>query len=115
MFYGSFQAKNKVAKLEQQRWESQKQNELQRLEQSIIARKKELDKYQKTMQYYQETGNQLANEIIKVAEMSYKHGEIDFFQYILSLENATGIRAEYLNAVYQYNALHYQLIYLTLQ
>ncbi len=115
LFYGSFQTKNKVAKLEQQRWESQKQNELQRLEQSIIARKKELDKYQKTMQYYQETGNQLANEIIKVAEMSYKHGEIDFFQYILSLENATGIRAEYLNAVYQYNALHYQLIYLTLQ
>jgi cobalt-zinc-cadmium resistance protein CzcA len=114
LFYGSVQAKNKVAKLEQQRWESQKQNELKRLEQLITARKKELEKYQKTMQYYQETGNQLANEIIKVAEMSYKHGEIDFFQYILSLENATGIRAEYLDAVYQYNAIQYQLIYLTL-
>ena len=114
LFYVSVQTKNKVAKLEQQRWETQKQNELKRLEQSIEARKKELDKHQKIMQYYQETGSQLANEIIKVAEMSYKHGEIDFFQYILSLENATGIRAEYLNAVYQYNAIHYQLIYLTL-
>jgi len=44
--------------------------------------------------------------------MSYKHGEIDFFQYILSLENATTIKQEYLENVFQYNKVVYDLEYL---
>jgi cobalt-zinc-cadmium resistance protein CzcA len=32
-----------------------------------------------------------------VANSSYKQGEIDFFQYIQSLENATSIQVEYLD------------------
>jgi cobalt-zinc-cadmium resistance protein CzcA len=38
-----------------------------------------------------------------VGSLSYKHGEIDFFQYIQSLENATDIQAEYLDNVLQFN------------
>lgn len=114
LFFGATQAKIKTAQLEQQRWEFQKQDHIQRLEQTIKAQQKELERYQKAMQYYQETGKQLADEITKVADRSFKQGEIDFFQYIISLENATEIRAAYLDAVYHYNALHYQLYYLTL-
>jgi cobalt-zinc-cadmium resistance protein CzcA len=34
-----------------------------------------------------------------VGNTSYKQGEIDFFQYIQSLENAIDIQAEYLDNV----------------
>jgi cobalt-zinc-cadmium resistance protein CzcA len=44
--------------------------------------------------------------------MSYKHGEIDFFQYIQSLENATAIQVEYLANVLQYNTTHLDSQYL---
>jgi cobalt-zinc-cadmium resistance protein CzcA len=54
----------------------------------------------------------LAKEIIKVADMSYKHGEIDFFQYITSLENATSIQVDYLENVLQYNKTQFDLHYL---
>jgi cobalt-zinc-cadmium resistance protein CzcA len=44
--------------------------------------------------------------------MSYKHGEIDFFQYITSLENATSIQVDYLDAVVQYNKIQNEIVYL---
>ena len=44
--------------------------------------------------------------------MSYKHGEIDFFQYILSLDNATTIQMEYLDALIEYNRTQLDLQYL---
>jgi cobalt-zinc-cadmium resistance protein CzcA len=52
-------------------------------------------KYQEAITYYNEFEKKLSDEIIKVANSSYKQGEIDF-QYIQSLENATSIQVEYL-------------------
>ena len=47
--------------------------------------------------------------------MSYKHGEIDFFQFIQSLENATTIQVDYLDAVNQYNKTQLDLQYVNIQ
>jgi len=47
--------------------------------------------------------------------MSYKHGEIDFFQFIQSLENATIIQVDYLDAVNQFNKTQLDLQYINLQ
>ena len=44
--------------------------------------------------------------------MSYKHGEIDFFQYIQSLENATTIQVDYLDTILQFNSTQLDLQYL---
>jgi cobalt-zinc-cadmium resistance protein CzcA len=94
---------SKVAQLELQSWEQQKQNEEQKIEQFIRQKKNELAKYQEAITYYNEFGKKLSDEIIKVANSSYKQGEIDFFQYIQSLENATSIQVEYLDNVLQFN------------
>jgi cobalt-zinc-cadmium resistance protein CzcA len=67
------------------------------------SKKNELAKYQEAITYYNEFGKKLSDEIIKVANSSYKQGEIDFFQYIQSLENATSIQVEYLDNVLQFN------------
>ncbi|MGO4821747.1 MULTISPECIES: CusA/CzcA family heavy metal efflux RND transporter [unclassified Flavobacterium] len=96
-------SKAKVAQLELQSWEQQKQNEELKMDSYLVQKKNELAKYQQAINYYNQYGKKLSDEIIKVGNMSHKHGEIDFFQYIQSLENATAIQVEYLANVLQYN------------
>ena len=74
-------------------------------------KQEEIKKYNEAIKYYDEYGKKLSKEIIKVANMSYKHGEIDFFQYITSLENATTIEVDYLENVYNYNKTQIDLQY----
>jgi len=96
-------AKSKVAKLELESWEQQKQNQEIKMEAYAIQKQNELAKFQDEITYYSNYGKKLSGEIQKVAESSYKNGEIDFFQYIISLENATSIQVDYLQAVLNFN------------
>ena len=112
LFFSGNVAKSNVAKLALQSWELEKQNEEQKIEAYILQSKNTLEQHQQAITYYTEHGKKLATEIIKVADMSYKHGEIDFFQYIQSLENATTIQMEYLDALIQYNKTQLDLQYL---
>lgn len=104
--------KIKVAQLDLQSWEQQKQNEEQKIAYFIQQKRNELGIYQESLNYYHQYGKKLSDEIIKVANMSYKHGEIDFFQYILSLENATTIQVDYLDNVLLFNKTQLDLFYL---
>ena len=113
LFNGNI-AKSKVAKLESQAWEQQKQNEQTKIDAYINQKNNELIQFQQAINYYNEYGKKVSDEIIKVANSSYKNGEIDFFQYILSLENATSIQVEYLDAVIQYNKTQLDLQYINL-
>jgi cobalt-zinc-cadmium resistance protein CzcA len=104
----------KVAKLELQSWKQQKQNEEDKIEQYIKQKTNELAKYQEAINYYNAFGKKLSDEIIKVANSSYKNGEIDFFQYIQSLENSTIIQVEYLDTILQFNQTQLDLQYLNI-
>ena len=114
LFNGTI-AKSKVAKLETQSWEQQKQNEEVKIEAYLKQKNSELEQFQLAIDYYNQYGKKVSEEIIKVANMSYKHGEIDFFQFIQSLENATTIQVDYLEAVNQYNKTQLDLQYINLQ
>jgi cobalt-zinc-cadmium resistance protein CzcA len=105
-------SKTKVAQLESQSWEEQKLNQEQKMTQFIRQQQNEIAKYQESINYYNATGKKLSEEIIKVANSSYKNGEIDFFQYIQSLENAVAIKIEYVEAVLQFNSNQLELYYL---
>ncbi len=74
----------------------------------------QLDKYDKALTYYETEGTQLSEEILKTATISFKNGEIDFFQYIQSLQNAYEIKLDYLDNLYRYNQTVINLNYLTL-
>ena len=78
----------------------------------LSQKQQELAKYQEAINYYNQFGKKLSDEIIKVGNMSYKHGEIDFFQYIQSLENATIIQVDYLDNVLRYNQTQLEIQYL---
>lgn len=105
-------SKTKVAQLELQSWEQQKQNEEIKIVQYINQKKNELAKHQEAINYYNLYGKKLSDEIIKVGTNSYKHGEIDFFQYIQSLENATTIQVDYLDTILLFNQTQLDLQYL---
>ena len=81
---GGYMAKTKAAQLESQSWEQEKQNLTILTENFWKQKQEEIKKYNEAIKYYDEYGKKLSKEIIKVANMSYKHGEIDFFQYITS-------------------------------
>ena len=67
---------------------------------SLLAK---VEQYEESLNYYEIQGKELADEIIKTAERSFKHGEIDFFQYIQSIENAKEIELDYLESLNKYN------------
>jgi cobalt-zinc-cadmium resistance protein CzcA len=81
-----------------------------RLEQLEATRKQQ----EKALHYYEEEGLSLSQAILRTAESSFKNGEIDFFQYIQSLENGYEISLEYLKQLERYNELILQINYLTL-
>jgi len=66
------------------------------------------------MDYYNEEGKHLSEEIFKTAELSFQNGELNFFQYIVSIENAFEILLDYLHNLNAYNQTVIQLNYLTL-
>ena len=112
LFFSGTISKSKVVQLEMKSWEQQKQNEELKIEQYINQKTNELSKYQEAINYYNLFGKKLSDEIIKVGNNSYKHGEIDFFQYIQSLENATTIEVDYLDTILQFNQTQLDLQYL---
>lgn len=74
----------------------------------------QLQKYEEALSYYQVDGQSLSDEILKTASISYKNGEIDFFQYIQSLENAYRIILSYLENLNNYNQTVIAINHLTL-
>ncbi|MBB4119373.1 cobalt-zinc-cadmium resistance protein CzcA [Mesonia hippocampi] len=94
---------------------------------ALIKEQKQLDfdtKKQQLLNNYQTQKNSLdnfkshqliiADEIIKNATSSYKNGEIDFFRYVQSIENAQEIKLAYLKLLSAYNYSTIQLNYFTL-
>jgi cobalt-zinc-cadmium resistance protein CzcA len=75
---------------------------------------KQLSKHETALAYYEEDGRRLSDEIRKTAGLGYTSGEITFFEYIQSLENANEVDLSYLENLHQYNQTVIALSYLTL-
>ncbi|HUH45633.1 MAG TPA: efflux RND transporter permease subunit, partial [Arenibacter sp.] len=63
----------------------------------------QLQEYEAVLAYYEKEGRDLSQEIIKTATLAYQNGEIDYFQYILSMENGYRITLSYLEHLNDYN------------
>ncbi len=111
LFFSGNVAKRKTAKLEQQSWEAMRSNREIRMESFYMQKQAELNQHREMIKYYTENGQTLSREIIKTADMSYRNGEIDFFQYIQSMENAIRIESDYLDNVLSYNKSYLELHY----
>jgi cobalt-zinc-cadmium resistance protein CzcA len=79
------------------------------LQQLIAAYKKE----QNNLEYYENTGLQQAELIIKTARLSFENGEISYLEWTALMNNAVNIQLNYMDAVHQYNQTLIELEYLT--
>jgi len=114
LFFSGNATKIKAAKISQD-IADQEAKDFQML---LKARRSELlaqlKKYENALSYYELEGKSLSEEILKTAKISYQNGEIDFFQYIQSLENAFGILLTHLDNLNQYNQTIIKINYLTI-
>jgi cobalt-zinc-cadmium resistance protein CzcA len=84
---------------------------------SLLSRKAELRsellKYKETIDFYQTSGKDLSNQIITSSQKSYEMGEIDFYRFVLSIENALEMNVNYYDNVAKYNQVALEINYLT--
>ncbi|MCF1420614.1 CusA/CzcA family heavy metal efflux RND transporter [Mangrovimonas futianensis] len=107
-------SKIKASKIAVDRITYEQQNYQQILkskQQSLLAT---LKQYEEAISYYESQGKTLSEEIISTAQRTFKEGEIDFFQYIQSIETAKDIELEYLQNLNLYNQTVIQLNFLIL-
>ena len=107
-------AKIKASKIAEQVIMNQEIDYRIRLETKYFELNSQLKKYEEALTYYDLEGRHLSQEIFKTARISYESGEINFFQYIQSMENALEILLDYLHNLNAYNQVALQINYLTL-
>jgi outer membrane protein TolC len=67
----------------------------------------ELEQYERNISYFETTGKQLSEEILRSSRISYKAGQIGYYEYLQSVRQAFDLKAAYLNSVRGYNqAIH---------
>lgn len=69
-------------------------------------------KYERALDYYRTNGQQLAQEIINTSNRAFETGEIDFLQYLQSLDQAKRMENDYLDQRLQYYLTILDLHYL---
>lgn len=111
LFFGAQKNEIRIAKMQLE--ESELSEEL--IKQSLFLKHENLDlnraQKEKELAYYQEEGNQLSAQLLHLASRSYEEGEIDFLQYVQTLEHAGEIQMAYLEALYEYNQIILELTY----
>lgn len=112
LFFGEQNARIKANKIAINIEEDLKEHYKISLDAKYAKLKIELQKYQQSLTFYNSSGKQLSEEIIRSSNKSYQVGEIDFFQFVLSIENALSIRINHLDDIWKYNQVALEINYL---
>ncbi|WP_418604316.1 CusA/CzcA family heavy metal efflux RND transporter [Hwangdonia sp.] len=114
VFFGGQASRIKAAKIAEDVAISESNEYEIQLNSKFNALKLALTQLQDALYYYENEGETLSEEILKTAHSSFKNGEIDFYQYIQSLESAYDIKLSYLDKLNAYNQTVIAINYLTL-
>lgn len=115
LFFSGNASKIKAAKIGREISEQQTEDFKINFQTKKMQLLKELSKYEEVLSYYRQEGKTLSEEILKTAEGSFRNGEIDFFQYIQSLESVYEIELEFLENLNNYNQTVISLNHLTIK
>jgi len=114
LLFGGNASRIKASKIEEEIAVEQSNEYEIRLNARYAELKAQYEKYAKALDYYEAEGTELSEEILKTAQLSFRNGEIDFFQYIQSIENSNEIQLDRLDNLNRYNQTVIQLNYLSL-
>ena len=113
LFFSEHQAKIKAGKISVNINETLHANELTLLKAKHTVLLHQLMKYRESVDLYDKTEKKLSEEIIRTSQRSYTLGEIDFFQFVLSIENALALTLNYYENISKYNQITLEINYLT--
>ncbi len=114
LFFSGNSSKIKASKIARNIVKEEQQNYNVKLKAAYNSLLAMLHQNEEAINYYETEGKNLKNEIIKIANTSFKEGEIDFFQYIQSLETSKEIELSYLDNLNAYNQTIIKINYLIL-
>lgn len=86
---------------------SQSRLEATRLQLESILNSKMLEYRKKKLlvDYYENKGGELSDQMMDFSKKSYKNGEIGYVEYLSNLDQAIGLRQEYITSLSDYNLL----------
>ncbi|HKM94177.1 MAG TPA: CusA/CzcA family heavy metal efflux RND transporter [Prolixibacteraceae bacterium] len=114
LFFGNQKSQIKAAQQKQQTSFYRQQDYTTRYSYQLKQLYSELEKYTETLQYYEDTGILLSEQIFDTARKSFDAGEIDFFRFVHAIESAIEIEIDYLDNLLEYNKVVLEINYLTL-
>jgi cobalt-zinc-cadmium resistance protein CzcA len=112
LFYKSFNAEIKETKIKIQVNEIEGERIRNKLKRKKDILASDLESTSNFLNYHDEKGSQLIQEILKTSNLQFEQGEIDFFQFIQSIEGAYHLRMSYLEDLKEYNQTIIELNYL---
>lgn len=112
LFFGGQKAKINANKIAIDIKENLKTNYVKSTNAKYAELMFELKKYNESLDMYNDTGEELSREIVRSSQKSYQVGEIDFFQFILSIENGLNLTIDYLDKLAKYNQVALEINYL---
>ncbi len=113
LFFGEQRAKIKASQIALSINSDLQSEYLASLQAKQAELKSELLKYKETIDFYQTSGKDLSNQIITSSQKSFEMGEIDFYRFVLSIENALEMNVNYYDNVAKYNQVALEINYLT--
>ncbi|MBN1158261.1 MAG: CusA/CzcA family heavy metal efflux RND transporter [Bacteroidales bacterium] len=114
VFFGAQAGKTKASRLGAEIAKIDVQNYDITVRTKIDELENEMQKYRGAISHYHAIGKELSSELLRTAKQNYASGEIDYFEYIQSLENAKQIEMDYLINLDRYNQTILELNYITL-
>lgn len=112
IWFGAQKAKISTAKIDRDQFQLESENFSFQLENRTQQLLIELKKYTQAIDFYENEGKQLSDQLIFQANEAFINGEIDFLQYVLLIENSRNIQVTYLQNLHLYNMTVLDINYL---
>jgi cobalt-zinc-cadmium resistance protein CzcA len=112
LFFGSQKARIESGKISLNAQQLMTENQIIALKNKNAGYKRDELKYREAIEFFNNSGKSLYDEIIRAALKSYQSGEIDLFKFTNSYENALQIKLDYLDNVFRYNSIIVEQKYL---
>lgn len=112
IFLGNYRGKIKAAKIAVESNNAMVENDLLLLQGKYNILTNKLNKYRENIEFYNNSGRELSDEIFRSAGRSYEVGEIDLYQYVISIENAVKMTIDFYQSLSDYNQTALEINYL---
>ena len=113
LFFGAQKSMITVNKIEKEIIQNQSENYKIQLGVKYSQLIAELSQYNRSIEAYEESGKNLASELLHTSSRTFQDGEIGFVEYLLAIENAVNIEMMYLKNLNSYNQTVLEINYLT--